>query len=118
MTETHERLRGFWDADSEIYDRSPSHALTDPVEAAAWRAVLSRWLPPAPATVLDAEAGTGSLSMLLLELGHRVTALDISPGLLARAREKAAGRGFELAQPYPLGWLEGAPQYALIAQGS
>jgi SAM-dependent methyltransferase len=97
MTDIHERLRGFWDADSEVYDRSPSHALTDPVEAAAWRAVLSRWLPPAPASVLDAGAGTGSLSLLLLELGHRVTALDISPGMLAKATAKAGGRGFELS---------------------
>jgi hypothetical protein len=51
------RIREFWNRDAETYDRSPSHALTDPVEAAAWRAVLRRHLPDAGARVLEAERG-------------------------------------------------------------
>ena len=31
--ETHDRLRQFWDLDAEVYDRSPTHAGTEPVEA-------------------------------------------------------------------------------------
>src|SRR5438046_2583897 len=37
MSDLHDRLRRFWDEDAKTYDRSPSHAASDPVEAAAWR---------------------------------------------------------------------------------
>ena len=92
----HERLRRFWDEDADVYDRSPTHAGTEPVEAAVWRAALTRHLPPPPASILDAGAGTGAISLLMAEMGYRVTALDLSPIMLARAVEKAAARGLEL----------------------
>ena len=96
MSEIADRLRQYWDADAEVYDRSAVHALSDPVEAAAWRSVLRRNLPDPPARVLDAGAGTGAISLLLAELGYRVTALDLSEAMLARAREKAAARGLDI----------------------
>jgi len=91
-----DRIRAYWDRDSETYDRSPTHAITDAVESAAWRQVLVSALPAPPTRVLDAGAGTGALSILAAELGHDVTALDLSPEMLARAREKAAARGLDL----------------------
>ncbi len=81
---------------SHTYDETPSHAISDPVEAAAWRATLRRALPEPAARVLDAGAGTGSLSLLAAELGYKVTALDLSAGMLARAARKAKEHGFEL----------------------
>jgi SAM-dependent methyltransferase len=87
--EVNQRLRTFWDEDAGTYDLYPSHAVSDPAEAAAWRAALRRNLPEAGASVLDAGAGTGAMSLLAAELGYRVTALDLSPGMLARARQKA-----------------------------
>jgi SAM-dependent methyltransferase len=95
MSDINERIREFWDRDSETYDRSPGHALTDPVEAAAWTAVLRRHLPEPGARILDAGAGTGAVTQLLAELGYRVTALDLSEGMLARARDKLAGHDVE-----------------------
>ncbi|MGH2650812.1 MAG: SAM-dependent methyltransferase, partial [Actinomycetota bacterium] len=71
MAEVHDRIRDWWDRDAGTYDRSASHAMTDPVEAAAWRAALQRLLPDPPARVLDVGAGTGALSLLAAELGHR-----------------------------------------------
>jgi SAM-dependent methyltransferase len=96
MSDVHDAIREFWDRDSATYDRSPGHAVTDPVEAAAWRAALASALPAAPARVLDAGAGTGAISLLAAELGHDVTALDVSEGMLGRAREKAAAGGLGL----------------------
>jgi ubiquinone/menaquinone biosynthesis C-methylase UbiE len=95
MADIFDRIRDYWDADAATYDRSPAHALTDPVEAAAWRAVLRRHLPETGARVLDAGAGTGAITLLLAELGHRVTALDLSESMLARAREKLEGHEVE-----------------------
>ena len=64
--------------------------------AGAWSAALARHLPPPPASVLDVGAGTGAMSLLAADLGHRVTSLDISPGMLAHAERKAAERGLHL----------------------
>lgn len=97
MADVHDLIREFWDRDAATYDLSASHAVSDPLEAAAWRAALRRALPEPPATVLDAGAGTGSLSVLAAELGYRVTSLDVSEGMLAKAREKADSRGLELS---------------------
>lgn len=93
MAHVHDRLREWWDVDASTYDASAGHAMTDPVEAAAWRAVLVRALPEAPARVLDVGSGTGALALLAAELGHDVTAIDLSAGMLERAREKAEARG-------------------------
>jgi SAM-dependent methyltransferase len=86
-------IREFWDEDAAGYDDSPSHYPQRPHEQAAWAAALRRLLPDPPATVLDAGAGTGFLSLLLAGQGYEVTAMDLSPAMLARLREKAAGHG-------------------------
>ncbi len=93
----HERIRDWWDADAATYDASAGHALSDAVERAAWRAVLERALPAPPSRVLDVGTGTGALALLAAELGHRVTGVDLSAGMLAKAREKAATAGLEIS---------------------
>src|SRR5207247_9601158 len=108
MADVHDRIRERWDRDAGTYDRSASHAMTDPVEAAAWRAALQRLLPVPPARVLDVGAGTGSLSLLAAELGHRVTALDLSEGMLDRARVKAEERGTAIS--FVVGTAESPPE--------
>src|SRR5262245_53238423 len=92
-----DRIRRWWNDDAATYDHTPSHAASDPAEAAAWRAALLRFLPPPPASVLDVGAGTGAMTLLAAELGFRVTALDLSEEMLGRARLKAAERGLDVA---------------------
>lgn len=104
-----DQIREWWDDDADAYDVAPGHSLSDPVEAAAWRAALLSLLPPAPARVLDVGAGTGSMSLLAAEMGHDVTALDLSEGMLERAERKASERGLVIdfvagpAEEPPLG---------------
>ncbi|MFE9769021.1 class I SAM-dependent methyltransferase [Streptomyces sp. NPDC005808] len=81
-----------WDAESVTFDEEPDHGLRDPVVREAWAARLRTWLPARPADVLDLGCGTGSLSLLASEWGHRVTGVDSSPGMVDRARAKLAGR--------------------------
>ena len=102
-----ELIRGWWDEDATAYDASPGHSLSDPVEAAVWRAVLVSLLPPAPVRVLDVGAGTGAMSLLAADLGHDVTALDLSEAMLAKAEEKAADRS--LAITFVVGPAEEPP---------
>ena len=54
-------------------------------------------LPPSPARVLDAGTGTGSLAFVAADLGYEVTGVDLSEGMLERARVKAEERGVDVA---------------------
>jgi SAM-dependent methyltransferase len=89
-------IRDFWDEDAATYDRSSAHYPQRPQEQAAWAATLRRLLPAPPASVLDMGAGTGFLSLLMAAQGYQVTAADISPGMLARLKAKAADKGLAI----------------------
>jgi len=91
-----EDIRGYWDADAENYDASPSHYPQRPQEQAAWAAALRRLLPEPPVKVLDMGAGTGFLSLLLAAQGYQVTAADFSAAMLERLTAKAAVRGLDV----------------------
>jgi SAM-dependent methyltransferase len=84
-------VREFWDTQSSRYDEDPDHGLRDAAAREAWRAHLTQWLPRPPGTVLDLGCGTGSLSLLALEAGHRVHGVDLSPAMVAEATAKCAG---------------------------
>ena len=90
-------IRRFWDDDAATYDDAPGHRPTSPAVQAAWTAALDALLPPAPARVLDCGAGTGFLSLIAARLGHRVTALDLSPEMLARLGAAADAEGLDIA---------------------
>ncbi|MFC8408188.1 class I SAM-dependent methyltransferase [Streptomyces griseoincarnatus] len=81
-----------WDARAATFDEEPDHGLRDPEVRAAWAARLKDWLPGRPGDVLDLGCGTGSLSLLAAEQGHRVTGVDRSPAMVQPARQKLAGR--------------------------
>ena len=62
-----------------------------------WRRFLVSRLPPDGGRVLDVATGTGLVAAGLLARGFRVTGLDQSPEMLARARERF-GAGVELVE--------------------
>jgi len=81
-----------WDAQAASFDEEPDHGLRDPEVRQAWAARLASWLPSRASDVLDLGCGTGSLSLLASEQGHRVTGVDGSPAMIDLARAKLAGR--------------------------
>ena len=97
MTVDHEqqlqKTRQYWDAAAATFDDEPDHGLRDPLVRRAWSEHLTNWLPPAPASILDVGCGTGSLTVLLAELGYEVTALDLSPAMVAHAEAKTRAAG-------------------------
>jgi SAM-dependent methyltransferase len=81
-----------WDTAAASFDDEPDHGLRDADVRAAWADRLAAWLPARPGDLLDLGCGTGSLSLLAAERGHRVTGVDLSPAMVERARAKLAGR--------------------------
>ena len=90
MSDAHaSAARALWNAEADAFDEDPDHGLHDPQVRAAWASLMVETLGIAPLRVADLGCGTGSLSLLLNELGHAVTGLDVSPRMLDRARQKA-----------------------------
>jgi SAM-dependent methyltransferase len=85
--------RKIWNAEATSFDNEPDHGLRDPVVRAAWTKLLQESLPTHKTSVLDIGCGTGSLSLVLAELGWKLTGIDLSPDMIAHAQAKATAAG-------------------------
>lgn len=83
-------INAYWTERAPSYDAYQQRPERRDVDVEVWGRVWSRALPPAPADVLDVGTGSGHVARLLAELGHRVTGIDLSPGMLEIARGHAA----------------------------
>lgn len=86
-----------WDGEAEAFDQQPDHGLSDPSTRAAWRNLLTRYLPASSSDVADLGCGTGTLAVLLAEQGHRVHGVDFSPEMVRMATEKADRAGVRVS---------------------
>ena len=74
----------------EFYDRLNTEA-----DYSAYLDYLDSLLPKA-CNLIDLGCGTGEISIGLARLGHKVTALDISPEMLSEAHHKSVTRGTDV----------------------
>ncbi|SDT24410.1 class I SAM-dependent methyltransferase [Jiangella sp. DSM 45060] len=91
VTTAQDSITRYWTERADSYDAHHREQLGNAEVKAGWTDVWRRALPAPPARVLDVGTGTGHVALLLAELGHDVVGTDLSPGMLAKAREKAAG---------------------------
>ncbi|WP_328619158.1 class I SAM-dependent methyltransferase [Streptomyces sp. NBC_00354] len=94
MSDPTRSIAEYWDAAAAAFDDEPDHGLRQEHTRAAWARLLKSWLPVGPADVLDVGCGTGSLSLLLAEAGHRVTGVDLAPLMVEQAVAKLTAAGF------------------------
>ena len=83
-----EEIRAYWSARAESFDLSFGHAIKSDRELQAFQRLIRGAFGSEPLEVLDLACGTGEITRALLSLDHRVTALDFSEAMIARARAK------------------------------
>ena len=88
MHHQHDEIADYWNDFADAYDDEPDHGLGDPATREAWRVLLERWLPTQSSDVADLACGTGSLTVLVAGLGHRVVGVDLAGNMVERARAK------------------------------
>ncbi len=82
------QVRDAYDAAARAYD-----TLFVEANRARWQEAYLRRVSPGM-RVLDAGCGTGTDSLACARAGAEVLGVDISPGMLERARDRAAAEGF------------------------
>ena len=93
MTDAKTEISACWDKSSVTYDTHYGHGLKSDAEANVWKARLKEIAGDKPLKILDVCTGTGFLALFFAELGHDVKGVDLSEGMMGKAREKAAAKG-------------------------
>ncbi|CCF83128.1 class I SAM-dependent methyltransferase [Nitrolancea hollandica] len=97
-------VKQHWGNRAAEFDAKPNHGLHSDTQHRAWLDVLYQLTGALTLQALDIGCGTGFLTLLLAELGHNVTGVDIAPEMLELARQKATQAG--LAVEFRLGDAE------------
>ncbi len=101
MTMAPDAVRSMFDRIAPVYDVM-NRVMTAGLDI-RWRRLAAESAVRGGDRVLDAACGTGDLALADLKAGAgKVTGLDFSQAMLARARRKAAGR-----RPGALDWVQG-----------
>ncbi len=118
-----EKVRAFYDADAGYeWSRGERHRTEFAVTLRAIAGVLAAEatagrLRAGPTRIIDIGGGPGRYSLALLEAGHRVTLLDLSPANVEHARRVTCGRldGYHVGTATDLGGFpDGAFDVALL----
>lgn len=104
-------VRQAFDELAPIYDQDFTASIIGRLQReAVWRA-LNGLFPPGEA-LLDLGCGTGEDAVRLAREGHRVFGVDVSPGMIGRAQERAEAEGLSerlTFEALPLERLHEAP---------
>lgn len=99
-------IRDYWQRRSDTYDRFPISASEEEERAICMRA-LRKVLNGDGLRVLDVGTGTGYLVSMFAEMGHEAVGLDLTEGMMEKARERAQASGHAIQ--FELGDAENLP---------
>lgn len=85
-----------WNLMYSSYDKFYGHSIKTHEEMDAWIGLFSDLIPKKGMDVLDIGCGTGEMSILLAQLGHRVTGIDLAEKMLQVADNKTKKRGLNV----------------------
>lgn len=106
-TQVKEMVKQRWNGRADTFDKSPGHGIHSEKEKDAWISLFKQVLGDERLKILDVGTGTGVIALLLSELGHRVTGVDIAEQMVHQAREKA--KNLNLAADFRVGDAEDLP---------
>ena len=87
------QIEAYWDERSRDFSKLRQKELSGPC-AAAWQAYLQeKLLAAAPLKILDIGTGAGFFAILLAQLGHKVTGIDMSADMLHQAKQNVLAAG-------------------------
>ncbi|GAA1617618.1 class I SAM-dependent methyltransferase [Actinoplanes couchii] len=85
-----DRINDYWTVRAPAYDADQHRPERLDDDNRAWSEIWAKALPDGPLDVLDVGTGSGQVAFTLAGLGHRVSAVDLSAGMLDQARKHAA----------------------------
>lgn len=88
VNEVKEKIRQRWNESSENFDKCPGHGVASVREENAWKSILIESIGEKPLKILDIGTGTGFIAIMLAEMGHEVTGIDIAEDMLKQAQKK------------------------------
>ena len=97
MPESQRRITAFWNTVAPNYETADNVAPAGTADYANWVAALRSVLPTPPTRVLDVGTGTGFVARIAAELGHQVTAIDLSVGMLDASPARDCGLAITFA---------------------
>lgn len=109
MPESQGRITAFWNSVAPNYETPDNVPPVGTAGYANWVEALRSVLPASPARVLDVGTGTGFVARIAAELGHQVTAIDLSEGMLDASSARDCGLAITFAvgdavdPPFPAG---------------
>lgn len=90
MREISTKIQDYWNRRSQDFSAVRRKELASS-DAAAWQSYIMSYLPHGrQLQILDIGTGPGFLAILMARLGHHVTAIDSSTGMITEARRNAA----------------------------
>ena len=87
-----EKMARYWSEDADNYGKIIEDELSS-FRVGAWQELLKKQMPKNACEVLDFGCGPGFFSIILADMGYKVTAIDCSEGMLSRARKNAESAG-------------------------
>ena len=86
-----EKMHRYWQYRSESFGGADDQALLRQLGAEA-----EQYLPAGRLKVLDVGTGPGTVAIAMAMLGHEVTGVDLTSGMIRKARKNAAARGLDI----------------------